>query len=154
MEYLNYLRKLKTIENNDFQKNITDEKIISEAEKILDLKFPKSYRLFLQELGCGGIEWLEIYGIPQNKLNLCSIPNAIWLTLDERKCSNINKNLVLIAQSDEYFYAINCSNSDNDLENPIIDYNPSKKIEECEIIAKTFEEFLINSVNEVCSSSH
>lgn len=152
MTYLDYLRKLKKIENNDFQDFITDEKVIAEAEVNLNLKFPKSYRLFLQELGCGGIDWLEIYGIPQNNLNLCSIPNAIWLTLDERNCSNIDKNVILIAQSDEYFYAIYCCNSDNDGENPIIDYNPNKRIEDCEVIAKNFEEFLKNSVNDVCNN--
>ena len=41
--------------DSDFS-GIKDEKLITLAEKTLDLKFPDDYRFFLQVLGCGEVD--------------------------------------------------------------------------------------------------
>jgi hypothetical protein len=105
----------------DFEGEKTEE-IIGRAEEFLGLKFPPSYRQFLRELGCGDIAGKEFYGIIDENFEKSSIPNAIWLTYDERKHSALPKELVLIGQSIEGYYALDISNTDDEGECPVVDW--------------------------------
>ena len=44
----------------------TTEKDIQNAEELLDLKFPQSYRFFVKDYGSGGICGVEILGVQGN----------------------------------------------------------------------------------------
>jgi len=59
--------------------------LINKAEKTLGLVFPPTYKKFLAKLGCGDIEGLEFYGLINDDFINSNIPDAIWLTLNERK---------------------------------------------------------------------
>jgi hypothetical protein len=38
------------------------EQVVSDAERLLGVKFPKSYREFLKQYGCGGIAGFAVLG--------------------------------------------------------------------------------------------
>jgi hypothetical protein len=123
------------------------EKLIVKAEKYLEIKFPNSYREFLLEHGNGFFNGREFYGIVNEDFINSSIPDGIWLTMDERINFNLDKSLILIEQSIEYYYAIDTSRTIND-ENPIIDVIPGLKKEECNIIANDFGSFFLNEIKQ------
>jgi len=127
-----------------FHGNITEELIIN-AENYLKLKFPKSYREFLLEYGNGFFNGHEFYGICKEDFINSSIPDAIWLTMNERNKFNLDSSLILIKESREYYFAIDTSRNING-ENPIIDLVPGVKKEECEIAANDFGTFFLNEV--------
>ena len=96
--------------------------LIEKAEKKLGLTFPKGYRIFLKELGCGDIIGMEYYGIINDDFENSSVPDAVWLTLEERK-SGLPRYLILIgATGDGAYYAIDTSQFSTDEENPVILY--------------------------------
>jgi hypothetical protein len=63
--------------------------LVLKAESALGLKFPPTYRKFLLEYGCGNIFGMEFYGVVDDNFINSSIPDAIWITLNERKTSNL-----------------------------------------------------------------
>ncbi|PQQ29789.1 hypothetical protein CE143_02905 [Photorhabdus luminescens] len=89
----------------DFE-GIEDNSLIDLAEETLSLKFPDSYRFFLKNLGCGDIAGEEFYGIINGNFNVLSVPNAIWLTLSERKESNLPDNYVVIYSTGDGDYMV------------------------------------------------
>ena len=127
-----------------FHGNISEELIIN-AENYLNLKFPKSYREFLLEHGNGFFNGQEFYGICKEDFTNSSIPDAIWLTMNERKEFNLDNSLILIKESMEYYFAIDTSRNTNG-ENPIIDIIPGVKKEECDVVANDFGTFFLNEI--------
>ena len=130
----------------DFEgkKDIT---LIEKAESALNLKFPPSYRVFLKTLGCGDIEGLEFYGLIDDNFESSSVPNAIWLTLHERKTSDLPDHLVLIYGLDDgTFYAIDTKTTGLDGENPIVRYGADGVTEK---IADSFGSFLLSELKTV-----
>jgi hypothetical protein len=73
-----------------------DEPVIQEAERLLGLKFPPTYRAFLQQLGAGSFSAAEFYGICGPDLLTGPIPNGIWCTLNHREKWQLPRNLVVI----------------------------------------------------------
>jgi cell wall assembly regulator SMI1 len=130
--------------NHFFHGNMTEELIIN-AENYLKLKFPKSYREFLLEYGNGFFNGHEFYGICKEDFINSSIPDAIWLTMNERNKFNLDNSLILIKESTEYYFAIDTSRNING-ENPVIDLIPGVKKEECEIVADDFGTFFLNEI--------
>jgi hypothetical protein len=122
-----------------------DEALIDSAENFLGLKFPLTYREFLRTLGCGGIKGKEFYGVIDDDFESSSIPDAIWLTDNERKTSNLSKSLVLIGQSIEGYYALDTARMKNG-ECPVVDALPVGKPEEFEVIASDFGTFFLNEI--------
>jgi hypothetical protein len=62
---------------------------IEAGERALGRKFPRSYRRFLETLGCGGIGGLEFYGIPSPDFDITPgralVPSAVAVTLADRQ---------------------------------------------------------------------
>lgn len=101
-----------------------DEALIVKAEKALGLAFPPSYRKFLSVLGCGEIEGLEFYGLIGDDFENSSVPDAIWLTLDERKSSGLPGHLILVyATGDGTYYALDTSQKGSNGECPVVAYD-------------------------------
>lgn len=93
----------------DFDGHKPDE-LISIAEDALSLSFPPTYRKFLSRLGCGDFCGREFYGIINDDFVDSSIPDAIWLTLSERRESRLPDTLILIGDSgDGGYYALDCA---------------------------------------------
>lgn len=123
-----------------------DEALIAKAEKALGLVFPPSYRKFLSKLGCGDIEGLEFFGLIGSDFENSSVPNAIWLTLDERK-SGLPDNLILIyAAGDGTYYALDTSQVDSERECQVVSYDVNGKIAP---VACDFGAFLLSELQTV-----
>lgn len=69
------------------------EVLIEQAEAALNLRFPPSYRSFLKRYGTCAFGGSEYYGIVDDDFVNSSIPNGIWLTLVERKSSDLPSSL-------------------------------------------------------------
>ena len=141
MDYLekafNYIRES---ENSDFEGNKSEE-LVQKAEKFLDVQFPSEYRKFLLEFGYGDVDGIEIFGLINDKFETNSVPDAIALTAKERKSASLEKNLIIIGDSPEYYYALDLGKESNG-NVPVIDLLPSKKASECDIVSNSFGEFL------------
>lgn len=87
-----------------------EESLIVLAEKTLNVKFPEDYKLFLKELGCGDIAGQEFFGIIDSDFINSSIPDAVWITLQERLESKLPDNYVLIGETgDGDYIALDCN---------------------------------------------
>ncbi|OCG35163.1 hypothetical protein A9G29_02425 [Gilliamella sp. Fer2-1] len=132
-------------ENADFLGH-KDPNLVIAAEKSLNITFPNSYRYFLTELGAGGIYGQEFYGVINNDFINSGIPDAIWLTLKERKESNLPEYLVLIYfGGDGDYYAIDCRDPNNA---PIVYWEPgaSQENDKLHKIADDFGAFFKETI--------
>lgn len=97
------------------------ELLVLKTEHALGLMFPPSYRSFLKDFGCGSIYGIEIYGLIDSNFYESSIPNGVWLTLNERKVSCLPHQYILIGELGEgSYYAIDTSVINNCGENPVV----------------------------------
>jgi hypothetical protein len=129
--------------------------LIKKAEAALHTSFPKTYKIFLEKYGCGGVGSLEIYGLikdeefEEEKIFSSGIPNAVWTTLKYQKEYGYPTHLITIASlgnGDEY--CIDTQQVDGNGENPIVVY-PILKPEsgqKLEIVAEDFGKFFLDMV--------
>ena len=122
------------------------EELIKKAEKALNLSFPPSYRNFLKVLGCGNIMGLEFYGLTNDNFVNSAIPNAIWLTLDERRLGLPNHLVLIYGVGDGSYYAIDTNTKFVGNENPIVHYSFGEIT--CRI-ADNFGSFLLEELQTV-----
>ena len=107
----------------DFVGEMPESKIV-EAEKRLEVAFPKSYREFLRKYGCGDIDGEEFYGIGPREPN-CA-PSVIFMTESTREDVNLPHELIPVWYSGgEEECMIDISQSDGE-EAPIISWIPGK----------------------------
>jgi hypothetical protein len=100
--------------------------LIEKAEMALGLSFSPMYRKFVERLGCGDIAGFEIYGVLSEEFENSSIPNGIWLTLDERKSSNMPTDLLLVSDvGDGSYYALDYSQKSETGEIPVVIWTPT-----------------------------
>jgi hypothetical protein len=145
MENLDQAFKLIQLHDDraDFDGPKSDE-LLSKAEQALELSFPPCYRAFLSRLGCGDIAGLEFYGVIREDFDDSGIPDAIWLTLDERTSSQLPASHIIVAETgDGGYYAIDCSDSSNG-ECPVVQWWPGANKQE--MVASDFGEFLLRSI--------
>src|SRR4030042_816764 len=121
---------------------------IDKAEKVLGLKFPNSYKEFLLKRGCGNVRSYEFYGIVDDDFENSSVPDGIWLTLDEREKNNLLHEYILIGDANEGWYALDTSKMNNEGECPVVIWQhhslPKEKIE---VIASDFGKFFLDQVS-------
>ncbi|GMO45602.1 MAG: hypothetical protein Ta2G_00520 [Termitinemataceae bacterium] len=141
------LKAFDIIEKNGtgFFKGTMPEELILKAEKYLSLKFPISFREFLKEKGNGFFRGREFYGLVDDDFESGPIPDAIWLTMNERKISSLDQSLILICESPEYYFAIDTSIVNNG-ESPVIELIPCLHKRDCEILAPDFGLFFLNEI--------
>ena len=150
MSFQDLEKALKLIEDNggDFAGKKSDD-LIAKAEQALVLKFPPSYKQFLNKLGCGGIEGSEIFGVIDENFEKAGIPDGIWLTLDERK-SGLPEYFVVVSEvGDGAYYVLDTSQVDVDGECPVVTYEINGSSEK---VADDFGSFLLSELQEVLSS--
>lgn len=122
--------------------------LVDKAEKTLRLKFPPTYKKFLNVLGCGDIEGLEFFGIINDDFENSSVPDAIWLTLDERKEGLANNLILIYAAGDGTYCAIDTSQVNSSNENPVIAYMPDGSTK---VIADDYGSFLLSELKTMLS---
>lgn len=133
-------------EGADFD-GVKPEGLLAKAEQALGLTFPPTYRAFLGKLGCGDIGGAEFYGVIKDDFENSSVPDAIWLTLDERKSSSIPSSYIVVGSTgDGGYYVIDCSTSSNDGENPVVEWWPG--LDQQKPVAGDYGEFFLRSIRE------
>jgi hypothetical protein len=121
--------------------------LIENAEATLGLSFPPTYREFLRRLGAGDIAGAEFYGVIKDDFIHSSVPDAIWLTLDERKNSNLPESLIIVADTGYgHYYAIDVSKKTATEESPIVEWSPGDN--SSQVVADDFGAFLLQRLRE------
>lgn len=119
--------------------------LVAAAERKLGVAFPPTYRRFLQEMGCGDIAGFEVYGLVDEDFDDSSIPDAVWVTLDERKESALASSLVLVAVADDGgYFALDTAQAGRDGECPVVQWRPSQP--GTQIAAPDFGTFLLEEI--------
>jgi hypothetical protein len=93
-------------EERDFFGGASDEDI-SNAEEMLGLKFPQSYREFLKEYGSGGICGVEILGVQGN------LGASVVKATERWRNIGLDMGLIVIEDSGEFVRCL-CSADVND----------------------------------------
>jgi hypothetical protein len=134
-----------------FFKGQIKESVIDEAEKILSVKMPPSYRLFLRELGAGSFNGKEFYGITkESNMHEGSVPNGIWYTLEERSTGNLPDQMIVVGANDfNELYAIDARKQTDELESPVVIWIPglSQHTDLLNICARSFGEYFLTEVS-------
>ncbi|MEM9633744.1 MAG: SMI1/KNR4 family protein [Pseudomonadota bacterium] len=129
-------------EDADFVGPIAHE-LISDAQTMLGITFPPSFILFLEELGCGDVGGLEFYGIVSDDLTVSGEPNAIWLTLEERKSGLPHSHVIVSSTGDGSYFSIDTSERDKKGESPVMIVGPTGNLTRQ---SDSFGAFLLNEI--------
>ena len=143
-------RLVENIPRAKFHGQKSDE-LIGRAEQALGLTFPPFYRQFLSRFGCGHVAGHQFYGIIDDDFENSSAPDAVWLTLDDRRSSQLPKSLIVIGSTgDGGYYAIDRSQVNLDGESPVVEWwsgSPNAS-DNRRAIANDFGSFMLQQVQE------
>lgn len=119
-------RAFKRIDANEHEADFVgsrDEALVALAERTLGLRFPPTWRAFLARYGCGSIAGEEFYGLVDDDFVNSSVPDAIWLTLDQRRTTGLPETLVIVyGVGDGTYYALDCGARGKDGECPVVEW--------------------------------
>jgi hypothetical protein len=104
------------------------------------------YREFVKRYGAGNFGAQEIYGVIGEDFENSSVPDAIWVTLSERKEFNLPQNLLVISDTgmgEWYCLDFNQCNIEGEPLVIVYDYE-----QECEVVSNDFGDFLLSRVKE------
>jgi cell wall assembly regulator SMI1 len=141
------------IEKNKDKSHFADvpktEKLICLAEKTINIKFPSTYRQFVQRYGCGSIKGFEVYGLTDESFDYYGSLDAIGLTLEERENGDIPVHFILIGDvGDGFYYCLDSSQPNEDGEYPVVIWGYGVPEKNKEKVAEDFGEFLLNQLIE------
>jgi hypothetical protein len=97
-----------------------DEVLIARAESFLGVKFPPSFREFLQRWGALGFGPEEIYGVTGENFEEGRVPNGIWFTAQQRKFGLPTVFVVVVNADGDQYFCIDTSQNGLDGESPIV----------------------------------
>ena len=133
------------------QKDFNGEKsenLLCMAEEALDIKFPPTYRYFLKNHGCGGIDGFEVYGLIDERFAPLYSSDTVGITLDARKQYNLPKEFIIISDTgDGYWYALDSSYPNKDGEYPVVICGLGAR----EKVNEDFGEFFLENVTNLLS---
>jgi hypothetical protein len=134
------------IDDADFCGPIAIENVAS-AERILNVKFPKSYSMFLEKYGAGDIGGIELYGIVKDPATDGQmVPNGIWLTLKLRDQAALPKEFIVVSDTGYGpYYVIDTSSKDQNFESPVYVWNTANRKEKT---SDSFGSFLLSILKE------
>jgi ABC-type phosphate transport system auxiliary subunit len=123
------------------------EELVKSAEVALGLTLPPTYRQFVRRLGCGDIAGEEFYGIIKDDYENSSVPNGIWVTLNERKTANLPESIIIVADNGVGgWYAIDTSKKNMDGDSPVVDWWPNNQ--PSQMVAEDFGAFLLQRLRQ------
>lgn len=118
------------------------EELVKLAEVALTLEFPPTYREFVRRLGAGDIAGAEFYGVIKGDFENSSVPDAIWLTLDERKTCKLPEPFIIVGDTgDGNYYVIDLSDRNPAGEGPVVEWSPGNRTSR--VVAEDFGAFLL-----------
>ena len=91
---------------------------IDAAEEKLGVRFPKSYRSFLERYGCGNLG-CEIYGVGVPETG---VPSVVWYTLSEREEEFIPEWMVIVCVEGEHVFCLDTSSFDENEECKVVSW--------------------------------
>lgn len=123
--------------------------IIKEAEKKVELIFPKDYKMFLSDFGAISFGSDEIYGISKDNLLESGNSNAIYRTITDRVNYKMPKFLfVIYSVGNGELFTLNYNMLNEYGEPKVTSYWPGFdiKAQTFEVIANDFGDFLLETV--------
>ncbi|MDM5186113.1 SMI1/KNR4 family protein [Bacillus sp. DX4.1] len=126
---------------DDFLGGINDD-FIQNAEKLLKVKFPKSYRWFLNTYGSGGLAGMEIYGCEDTFED----SSVVYHTNMYREQYNLSLNYVVLNDIDGTVTCLDV-NQMNNKECPVILWSRFTK-ELYKITYNNFYSYLLDCLQE------
>ncbi|MFI0848475.1 SMI1/KNR4 family protein [Mesorhizobium sp. IMUNJ 23232] len=122
-----------------------DETLILSAEHVLAGRLPPTYRAFVSSLGAGNFGALEVYGVIDQEFGASTVPNGVWLTLNERRENGLPSEYAIIGSSgDGGWYCVELG----DQESPVFLHWAGAAPEPRQHIATDFGAFFLNGVRE------
>jgi hypothetical protein len=129
-----------------------DPGLVSAAEDALGVALPPTYRRFVTELGAGSVGGREFYGAIDDNFVDSSIPDGIWLTLDERERFGFPEHLVIVGDTGmgEY-YVLDTSEAGAAGECPVVVWvaGQSQEGDPLEVVAADFGSFFWDALQQV-----
>jgi hypothetical protein len=126
------------------------ESLVRKAEAALGVVFPPSYRQFLLDLGCGDIVGFEVYGVVDEDFTRSAVPDAVWLTLEERQSSGLDPRFVILgALGDGSYDCLDMAHLGPDGEAPVVQLSADG--ESTVKLADSFGEFFLAEVESALS---
>jgi hypothetical protein len=126
-----------------------DAALVDSAAEALGVQLPPTYDRFLRELGVGGFGGAEFYGVIAGDRTPV-VPNAIGLTLDERKTTDLPSAYVIVGDTgDGDWYDLDTAHPDADGEAPVLVWMPGVPPEDAgppEKVADSFGSFFLDRV--------
>jgi len=123
------------------------ESRIDLAEEALGLRFPPSYRTFLETLGAGDIAGEEFFGIVSSNFLESGIPDSVWLTLRGRDQWSLPRSMVVVYfDGGTDYFALDTARPNPDGESPIVTWSPgrSRPGDDPPIVAADFGKFALS----------
>src|SRR5919109_4743027 len=143
---------LALVDHNQDEADFTggaDPALIEQAERLLGLTFPPSYREFLARLGAGDLAGEEFYGIiPGLDMNDPTVPNMVGITKELHNAGTLPADMVVIGSTGYGpYYVIDTGRPDPRGEAPVLVWYPGMSTREnAERDAESFGEFFTAEV--------
>ena len=131
-----------------------DEQVVAEAEAVLGVRFPPSYRTFVLRFGAGSIGAHEFYGVINTRFS-GGVPDGVWLTLSDRAGpSELPRTMIAIG--DDGMGGTYVLDTAKALEPPVEVWNggASRPGEPLEQLAPNFATFLLDAVQREVATGH
>jgi antitoxin YobK len=119
-----------------------DSKVVHAAEEYLNVKFPDSYKQYLQEWGVLEIDSSEFYGLIGSDFDNSSVPDVAWFNRTIREIKAIPRHLVIFRNIEGVrYYCLDTTRLDSRNECPVVIWNPVTNSME-ESLNMNFAQFL------------
>jgi hypothetical protein len=122
----------------DLNGPVTEEEVVR-AESQLGVRFPKSYRVFLQRYGCGSVDGYEFLGIVSGSVGE-GWPGVVWVTKREREWGLPSDFIVVYRSGIGDTYCLDVGRTGPDGEAPVILWLPGAPLDE-QCLDPVFESF-------------
>ena len=123
------------------------QELIEKAEKVIGYAFPIEYREFLSRFGRGDVEGLDIYGLIGPDFYNASAPDAIWVTLDQRR-HGLEEEFLVISEDGYGSLYLLCLADREDYKLGAV-YEAPIASQKYYLINESFTDFIRDFVNEI-----
>jgi hypothetical protein len=117
-----------------------DPALVDAAEQALGLRFPPTYRRFLEDFGAGSFGSFEVLGVIDDDFEESTVPDGIWYTLSERE-SGLPDDLAVVGEvGDGTLYGLRIDG--NGGEAPVVLHEPGADDAPDEVAFEDFGAYL------------
>jgi hypothetical protein len=127
-----------------------DPGLVDTAEQALGLRFPPTYRRFLEDLGAGNFGPFEVLGVIDEDFEESMVPDGIWYTLTERE-TGLPDDLAIVGEvGDGSLYGLRLDGSGG--EAPVVLFEPGAEDGRDEVAFEDFGAFLRDGVERAAAA--